>query len=280
VARELSQDLVLVANGRPLAAHERRLFNAFAAQLSAAIERRALANRADRVTALAEADELRSALLQAVSHDLRTPLASIKASASSLRQHDIDWTPAEEAEFLRTIEHETDRLTTLVTNLLDMSRIQAGAIAVHRTPVGLEEVVPAALAAVGDRRSIVRLDLPHTLPEVETDPVLLERVVANLVDNAIAHSPAGTEVRVEAGQVGERVDLRIIDQGPGIPRADRDRLFEPFQRSGDSTRPAGAGVGLGLAVARGFARAIGAELLVDDTPGGGTTMVIELEASR
>jgi len=261
---------------------DRRVLNIFVTQLGVALERRVLTVQAERAHALTEIDALRSALLQAVSHDLRTPLAGIKASASSLRQVDIQWTPAQVQEFLATIEHETDRLTALVTNLLDMSRIQAGALAVSMRPVGLEEVVPAAVAvieAVGDGRCIVEVDLPETLPEVRADPVLLERIVANLVDNAVAHSPPGTAVRVTAGVVLDRVDLRVVDQGPGVIADDRERIFLPFHRTGDGHRSAGAGVGLGLAVARGFARAIGGDLLIEDTPGGGTTMVVELKAT-
>ena len=282
VAHHLDDDLVLAMNGKTMSGDDRRVLNIFVTQLGVALERRVLTVQAERAHALTEIDALRSALLQAVSHDLRTPLAGIKASASSLRQVDIQWTPAQVQEFLATIEHETDRLTALVTNLLDMSRIQAGALAVSMQPVGLEEVVPAAVAvieAVGDGRCIVEVDLPETLPEVRADPVLLERIVANLVDNAVAHSPPGTAVRVTAGVVLDRVDLRVVDQGPGVIADDRERIFLPFHRTGDGHRSAGAGVGLGLAVARGFARAIGGDLLIEDTPGGGTTMVVELKAT-
>jgi two-component system sensor histidine kinase KdpD len=278
VVRPLGSDLVLAVRGADLAAEDQRVFNAFVAQLAAAIDRRRISNQAAQATALAEANELRSALLQAVSHDLRTPLAGIKASASSLRQSDIDWSDADRHQFLRTIEDETDRLTTLVGNLLDMSRIQAGAVAPATRAVGLEEVVPAALVGLGDRAHKVEVDVAESLPPVKADPALLERVVANLVDNALAHTPDGTPVRVEAGAVGDRVHVRIVDCGPGIPAAERDRIFQPFQRLGDSPSH-GAGVGLGLAVARGFTHAMGGDLIVDDTPGGGTTMVVELDAA-
>src|SRR5215207_6550234 len=275
--RPLGTDLVLAVSGSDLAAEDRRVLNAFVAQLGAAIEQRQTSAQAARATTLAEANELRSALLQAVSHDLRTPLAGIKASASSLRQPDITWSDVDRDEFLRTIEDETDRLTALVGNLLDMSRIQAGAVAPTTRVVGLEEVVPAVLASLGARAQKVEVDVPETLPPVRADPALLERVVANLVDNALAHAPDATPVRVEAGEVGGTVLIRVIDRGPGIPPSERDRVFEPFQRLGDAPSH-GAGVGLGLAVARGFTRAMGGELILDDTPGGGATMVIELEA--
>jgi two-component system sensor histidine kinase KdpD len=286
--RPLGTDLVLAVRGSDLAAEDRRVLNAFVAQLASAVERRRMAAQAARATALAEADELRSALLQAVSHDLRTPLAGIKASASSLRQSDIDWSEADRDQFLFTIEDETDRLTALVGNLLDMSRIQAGVVAPATRAVGLEEVVPAALAGLGERGHKVGADVPESLPPVQADPALLERVVANIVDNALAHTPDATPVRVEAGQVGSKVLIRVVDRGPGIPVVERDRIFQPFQRLGDSPSQGAArgdtsrvaGVGLGLAVARGFTRAMGGDVIVEDTPGGGTTMVVELEAAR
>ena len=277
-SRPLGDDLVLVLRGSGLAAEDLRVLNAFVAQLAAAIDRRRVGAQAARAQSLAEADELRTALLQAVSHDLRTPLAGIKASASSLRQPDIDWSEEDRDEFLRTIEDETDRLTALVVDLLDMSRIQAGAVAPATRPVGLEEVVPAAVAGLRERGLGVAVDVPESLPAALADPALLERVVANLVANAVARSPAGVPVRVEAGEVGGRVLVRVVDRGPGIPVADREQVFRPFQRL-DDRRGAGAGVGLGLAVARGFARAMGGELSIDDTPGGGTTMVIDLQAT-
>jgi two-component system sensor histidine kinase KdpD len=277
--RPLSADLVLAVRGSDLAAEDRRILNAFVAQLSAAIDRRRVGAEAAKAGALAEADELRTALLQAVSHDLKTPLAGIKASASSLRQADIEWSDEDRDEFLRTIEDETDRLTALVGNLLDMSRIQSGAIAPATRAVALEEVVPAALAGLGVRANGVDVAVPESLPPVVADPALLERVVANLIDNALAHSPDSCPVRVEAGEVAGHVLIRIIDRGHGIPVDDREAVFLPFQRLGDASSH-GAGVGLGLAVARGFTRAMGGELSIDDTPGGGTTMVIELETAE
>ena len=276
--RPLGTDLVLALSDTRLAAEDRRVLNAFALQLGAAVERRRLHAQAAQAAALAEADELRTALLQAVSHDLRTPLAGIKASASSLRQPDIAWSDDDVRAFLQTIEDETDRLTDLVANLLDMSRIQAGAATPYQREVSLDEVVPAALAGLGERGRSVVVEVPESLPPVTTDPAMLERVVANLVDNALAHGDTATPVRVEAGAVGGHVLVRVIDRGRGIPEAQRDRVFEPFQRLGDSSHS--AGVGLGLAVARGFTRAMGGDLTIEDTPGGGTTMVIELDAAR
>jgi two-component system sensor histidine kinase KdpD len=247
---------------------------AFANQLAAAVASRRLARQAEIADQLGQADELRNALLAAVSHDLRTPISSIKASATSLLQDDVTW-PAEEVRaFAGTIDTEADRLNRLVGNLLDMSRLATGALEVLQRPVGLEEVVPAALASLGERAADVIVEVPETLPRVVVDPALLERAVANVVANALTWSPAGAPVRVEAGAVAGRVDLRVADRGPGIPEAHRERVFQPFQRLGDSGRS--DGVGLGLAVAKGFVEAMGGEVGVEDTPGGGTTMVLSL----
>jgi two-component system sensor histidine kinase KdpD len=275
----LGDGTVLALVGPALAAEDRHLLSAFTAQLGAALTRRRLQEGAAQAARLARADELRAALLAAVSHDLRTPLASIKACVTSLLADDVDWTPEAVTEFLATIDEETDRLTALVSNLLDMSRLQAGALSLHRRPVGVEEIVPAALSSLGDRArgDVVEVGVAETLPRVDADPALLERVLANLIDNALAWSPPGVPVRVEAGGVAGAVHVRVVDRGPGIPPAERDRVFLPFQRLGD--RSSGAGVGLGLAVARGFTVAMGGELTVEDTPGGGTTMVVVLPTS-
>jgi two-component system sensor histidine kinase KdpD len=271
------RDLVLALSGGDHHAEDRRVLNAFAANLSAALERRRLHKQAEEAAALADTNELRSALLQAVSHDLRTPLAGIKASVNSLRQPDVTWTTEESGEFLETIEDETDRLTNLVDNLLDMSRIHADAVAPALRSTTLDEVVPAALASLGALARDVVVDVPEDLPPVDADPTLLERVVANLVVNALTHGEGAHPARIEAGCVGGRVLLRVIDRGKGIALQDRERMFRPFQRQGDAAPRLGAGIGLGLAVARGFTRAMSGELTIEDTPGGGTTMVVELE---
>lgn len=277
----IGDDLVLLLRGERLDAEDRVVLLAFATQLGAAFRSQRLAREAASASELVSVNELRAGLLAAVSHDLRTPLASIKASVSSLLAVDVVWSPDASREFLVAIEDETDRLTALVGNLLDMSRINAHAVNVQRSAVGVEEVVPAALASLGDRarNGRVVVEVPETLPRVTTDPALLERAMANLIDNALAWSPEGVPVRVEAGAVGGKVLVRIVDHGPGIAPQDRETVFQPFQRAGD--RSNGAGVGLGLAVARGFIDAVGGELMIDDTPGGGTTMVVEIpEAAR
>jgi two-component system sensor histidine kinase KdpD len=264
---------VLVLRGRPLSTDDRRLAAALGAQMVSAVERRRLQAEAADVAIVAEADALRVALLRAVSHDLRSPLASIKAAVTSLLQRDIDWSEEATLEFLDTIDEEADRLDQLVANLLDMSRLQSGGLRFQLRPVGYEEVVPAALASLSTPTVVVDIDLDETLPRVLADPALLERVVANLTSNAVAASHDGQRVRIEAGAVAGRVDLRVVDRGEGIRPEDRDRIFEPFQRLGDA---GGTGVGLGLAVARGFVEAMGGDLSVDDTPGGGVTMVVGL----
>jgi two-component system sensor histidine kinase KdpD len=268
---------VLVAVGSNLSDADLEVLRSFAAQVQVAVERRRLRADVAAAAGLAEANELRTALLAAVSHDLRTPLASIKASVTSLLQRDVAWTPDATREFLETIDEESDRLNALVGNLLDMSRLQTGAVQLVMRDVGLEEVVPRALDSLPDRPVAVVLDLPETLPRVNADAGLLERAVANIIDNARVWSGPEQTVKVEAGVVHERVDLRVIDHGPGIPPADRHRIFQPFQRLGDNPKN-GTGVGLGLAVARGFVDAMGGELTVEDTPGGGITMVLSLPA--
>jgi two-component system, OmpR family, sensor histidine kinase KdpD len=258
------------------AAENLALLQAFTGQLALALERRQLRAEAAVAAGLAEASDLRAALLAAVSHDLRTPLSSIKAAATSLLQQDVDWTPQATHELLATINEETDRLNTLVGNLLDMSRLQSGALQLTMRDIGLEEVVPAAIKGLGERGNLVDVHVDETLPRVNADAALLERAIANVVDNALAWSPPDESVRVEAGAIAGRVDLRVVDRGPGIPADQRERVFLPFQRLGDQSN--GTGTGLGLAVARGFVEAMGGTIMVEDTPGGGLTMVVGLDA--
>jgi two-component system sensor histidine kinase KdpD len=270
---DLSEEATLGIRGSGVQAGDRTLINAVAVQLGIALERQRLHAEAATVEALAKTDELRTALLAAVGHDLRTPLAAIKTAATSLLARDVTVAEEVQHELLETIDAETDRLTALVGNLLDMSRIQAGAVIVQPQAIWLEEVLAEGAATVPSSDRVV-FELDEELPRVNADPVLLERVVANLLVNALAYSPPGTTVRVQAGRAGSLVELRVIDRGSGIPETDRERVFQPFQRLGDN--PDGAGVGLGLAVANGFVTAMGGEILVEDTPGGGCTMVVSL----
>jgi two-component system, OmpR family, sensor histidine kinase KdpD len=272
----LDADTVLAVTGPDLGADDRQLLRAFTDQLAVALRSRELQAEAATAEALGQANELRTALLRAVSHDLRTPLASIMASATTLLAEDVQLDAGATRELLSTIKAEADRLNNLIGNLLDMSRLQSGTFELLQHDVGLDEVVPQALASLGDRADRVVVEVPENLPRVHTDPALLERAVANVIDNAVAWSPGDEPVRVEAGAFGGVVELRVIDRGPGIPRDQREEVFQPFQRLGDER--AGAGVGLGLAVARGFVDALGGELSIDDTPGGGTTMTFSFKA--
>lgn len=276
IARKLS----LVLSGTMLGAEDRRLLSAFVAQLRLAQERAQLEAKAASATELEEANSLRGALLAAVSHDLRTPLAAIKAAATSLLSREVDWAPEQTQDFVKMIDVEADRLTHLVSNLLDLSRLQAGALNVVARPTSLEDVLYAAVGSLGSGASRVVIDTAGRLAAIDTDAGLLERALANVVDNALAWSPESKVVRVEAAAVAEHVDIRVIDNGPGIPREQRQHVFEPFQRLGDGRGHRPDGVGLGLAVARGFVQAVGGEITIDDTPGGGTTVVISLPCER
>ncbi|WP_250282853.1 ATP-binding protein, partial [Frankia sp. CiP1_Cm_nod2] len=273
----VGDNLALVLRGRPLPAADRRILAAFAVQAALALEQRRLAEAAAEAGPLAEADRVRTALLAAVSHDLRSPLASAKAAVASLRSQDVVWTPDEQAELLATADESMDRLSRLVDNLLDMSRLQAGVLSVFPRQTGLDDVVPHALDELGAPGRTVEIQVPDGLPDIYADPALLERIVVNLAANALRHSPAGTHPVITASALEDRVELRVIDRGPGIPAENRDRVFQPFQRLGD--RDNTTGVGLGLALSRGLAEAMGGSLVTDDTPGGGLTMVLALPAA-
>ncbi|MEU2778474.1 ATP-binding protein, partial [Streptomyces sp. NPDC007162] len=262
--------MALSLRGRVLPASDRRVLAAFAAQAAVVLDRQRLQREADRAKELAEGNRIRTALLAAVSHDLRTPLAGIKAAVSSLRSDDVQWSEQDRAELLEAIEEGADRLDHLVGNLLDMSRLQTGTVSPIVRETDLDEVVPMALGGVPEDG--VELDIPETLPMVYVDRGLLERAVANVVENAVKYSPPGEKVLVAASALADRVEVRVVDRGPGVPDEAKERIFEPFQRYGDS--PRGVGVGLGLAVARGFAEAIDGTLHAEDTPGGGLTMVL------
>lgn len=240
------------------------------------------ARRAEAAAAAAEieaADRMRAALLTAVGHDLRTPLAAAKASVSGLLSDDVALSRGDHDALLATTDDALDRLTALVDNLLDMSRLQAGAIPVRLRPVALGDVVARALDDLGVAPRGVLIDVPDDLPAVLTDPGLLERVLVNLISNAQRFSPPDRPplVRVTASDAATAcVVIEVVDRGPGIAGADRERVFQPFQRLGDTDNT--TGIGLGLAVARGLADAVGGELVPTATPGGGLTMRLSLPA--
>lgn len=272
IAEPLTDDTVLAARGRALTADEHRVLRVFLQQLSSAVEQHRVASLAAEADALARAEELRTGLLRAVSHDLRSPLAAVKAAVSSLRQEDVEWPADVRADFLASIEEETDRLNRIIGNLLDMSRLQAGAVTPMLRTVALEEVVPAALHSLGTRADTVDLAFDPDVPDVLVDPALLERVVANLAANAIAFSPSGERVRVTARAGDSCVHLYVIDHGPGIRPKDRSGVLQPFHRVSDMGR--NDGVGLGLAIADGLTRAMNGTLELRDTPSGGLTVVV------
>ncbi|MDT5349920.1 MAG: two-component system, OmpR family, sensor histidine kinase KdpD [Mycobacterium sp.] len=269
--------------GKKLSARDRRVLGAVARQAAGLVRQRELAEEASRAEAIVRADELRRSLLSAVSHDLRTPLAAAKVAVSSLRAEDVAFSAEDTAELLATIEESIDQLTALVGNLLDSSRLAAGAVRPDLQRVYLEEAVQRALVSIGKgatgfyRSAIDRVKVDVADAVVMADAGLLERVLANLIDNALRYAP-NCVVRVNAGQVGNRVLINVIDEGPGIPHGAEDQIFEAFQRLGDHDNS--TGVGLGMSVARGFVEAMGGTIQAGDTPGGGLTVVVDLAAPR
>jgi two-component system sensor histidine kinase KdpD len=280
-------------SGKKLAARDRRVLGAVAKQAAGLVKQRELTEEAGKAEAIAQADELRRALLSAVSHDLRTPLAGAKAAVSSLRSDDIGFSPEDTAELLATVEESIDQLTALVGNLLDSSRLAAGVVRPELRRTYLEETVQRALLGISKGATgfgsagrseanwgkpppgLDRVKVEVGDAVVMADSGLLERVLANLIDNALRYAP-NSVVRVNAGRVGDRVLIAVIDEGPGIPRGTEEQLFEPFQRGGD--RDNSTGVGLGLSVAKGFVEAMGGTVIATDTPGGGLTIEIDLAA--
>jgi len=273
---EIAPGISLAINGPVLTATDHRLLTAFVGQLSKALEQRELRHIAMEANALAKADELRTAILRAVSHDLRSPLASIKASVSSLRQKDIDWPQDVRDDFLAAIESDTDRLTGIITNLLDLSRIEAGVLRPVLRNVSLEEILPTAVQGLHAQR--ITLDLPLNLPEIQADPALLERVLANLIGNALIWSPAEKPIIVQAHERGNFVQVHIIDYGIGIPQNQRTTVLQPFHRLTDATTT--GGLGLGLAIADRLIAAMYGTLELRDTPGGGLTAVVMIPSAR
>ncbi|GLZ42984.1 sensor histidine kinase KdpD [Actinokineospora sp. NBRC 105648] len=267
----VTQEVHLALRGRRLPASDRGVLEAVAGQALLALRQQRMAVETDTARRRAETTELRTALLSAVGHDLRTPLTSIKAAAGSLRAPDLQLSEEDTAELLATVEESADRLTGLVDNLLDSSRLATGAVAPSLRAVTYDEVVARALAGL-DGWAGVEVDVDELLPPVLADPGLLERVVANVVDNALRHG--GPEVAIRASVHADRAELRVVDHGPGLPKGTADTAFAPFQRLGD--RDATPGVGLGLSVAKGFTEAMGGTIRAEDTPGGGLTVVVSL----
>jgi len=261
----------LVLRGRLLGADDRRVFEAFAAQIAALRQRQRLRAEAAQVRRLEEGDAVRGALLTAVSHDLRTPLATLKASLDSLRAKDIDLPEDVRDELLAEVGHSADRLQGLIDDLLDLTRVRSGVVEPRMVVVDLDEIVTGAVRDLAP----VDVRIPLDMPPISTDPGLLQRVVANLVQNAVRHGGVGVQVVASVSTEDSRrvARLLVVDHGPGLPGAAKERAFTPFQRLGDRST---AGLGLGLAVARGLAEAVEGRLEAEDTPGGGLTMVLDL----
>jgi two-component system sensor histidine kinase KdpD len=267
---DVRTDLALEVSGQP-APIAAGLLAGFAAQAAAALDRERLRTQAAQAEALAEGNRMRTALLAAVSHDLRTPLASIKASVSSLRQTDVTWTESDQQVLLATIEENADRLDGLIGNLLDMSRLHTGSLQPFLRPITIDEVAPVALRGL-DAPADLRIEVPEGIAMVLADPGLLERVLANLFSNALDHSPPALPPVLQAHRELDTVVIEVVDHGPGVPDQLKSRIFEPFQRFDEKKM----GVGLGLAVAKGFTEAMGGAIVAADTPGGGLTVRITL----
>jgi two-component system sensor histidine kinase KdpD len=267
-------DATLHLRGSQLRPSDRRILGAFLSQIEAALRQRELAAEAERMRPVAEADRLRTALLASVGHDLRRPLAAATAAVTSLRSQEVALTDADKSELLEAAEVSLDSLADLITQLLDASRLQAGVLGVEIAPTALDDVVLGALDELGLAPGEVNLELEET-PAVRADAVLLQRVVVNLLANALRFAPEGSPPTIASNRVGEHVQLRVIDTGPGIPANRREHLFAAFQRLGDTDNT--TGIGLGLALSKGFVESMGGSIEATETPGGGLTMIVDLE---
>jgi two-component system sensor histidine kinase KdpD len=255
---------MLVLQDVQLVGPERSLLGTFANQAALAVDRARLRDQAVRTRLLEEIDRWRSALMGAVSHDLRTPLASVKTAVSSLRSSDVQLDPHDRAELLELIEEQADRLARLVTNLLDMTRIESGALELRPIAIAFDELVAEALGMLGDMadRGRIRVDMPDDLALLHIDHVLISQVLANLVENAERLSPEDGIIRISAlpapSAESTKVMISVSDQGPGIPPEDRERVFEMFSQNGGGGR-----AGLGLAIAKAFVEAHGGRIWID-----------------
>ncbi|MBB2958274.1 sensor histidine kinase [Pseudoclavibacter helvolus] len=265
---------VLELHGRELDASERRLLTVIVAQLGAALEHSDLRDAADEVAPLAASDKVRRALLSALSHDLRRPLAAATAAVSGLRSAGQELSVGDREELLEAADESLGTLASLVTDLLDVSRLQSGALAVSIMQTDPADVIVPALDELQLGPDSVELALDPSAASVAADPALLQRVLVNLLANAVRHSPTGRRVRLATSEFGGRVQIRVVDHGPGIPAERREDEFVPFQRLGDTDNT--TGLGLGLAISKGFVKGMHGTLVPEDTPGGGLTMVVTL----
>jgi two-component system sensor histidine kinase KdpD len=284
----VTPDVHLALRGRALPAETRGVLETVAGQALLALRQQRMATEAAEAKRRAETTELRTALLSAVGHDLRTPLTSIKVAVGSLRAPDLALSDEDSAALLADIEESADRLSGIIDNLLDSSRLATGAVRPRLKAVTYDEVVARAMAGLDGRSAVavdIDIDVDERLPPVVADVGLLERVVANVVDNALRHGspgmagavpPAEPPIAIRASTHEDRVELRVVDHGKGLPKGAAETVFAPFQRLGDAK----SGIGLGMSVARGFMDAMGGMIRTEDTPGGGLTVVLSLPVDK
>lgn len=277
----VAYDVFFIAPHYTFEVHDQRHLLTFAIMFAVGLVISHLALRIRRQEQEAEAatlrvrtEEIRSSLLSAVSHDLRTPLAAITGAGTTLRDEQGDLTAPQRRELLDTLCEEAERLERLVANLLDMTRLEAGALEVKREWVPVEELIGSALGRIEGRIDgrPVTTEIPSDLPLAPVDPVLLEHALVNLLENALKYTPAGTPIEIAVRRAGTRIEVELADRGPGLPDP-AEQLFEKFVRRA----PAGTGgVGLGLPIARGIARAHGGDVTAENRPGGGARFVLDL----
>jgi two-component system sensor histidine kinase KdpD len=266
--------IVAVPDGRPaLTAEERSVIQTLATQIALAIDGMRLGSEAEQARMEAETNRLRAALFSSVTHDLRTPLASITASVSSLLEERSPLKGAHRRELLETIDHEAGRLNRVIGNLMDLSRMRAGAVTPSKSLTAIDELIEGVIARAGSQLDDhdIRLMLREHLPEIPVDLGQIDQALTNVLENAVRFTPPGRQITVAAARWRDGIQIRIADRGPGIPREERERVFEPFVRGEGS-----AGTGLGLAIARAIVEAHGGTIHIADEPGGGTAVVIEL----
>jgi two-component system sensor histidine kinase KdpD len=259
-------------------------FWTFLDQAASVIERARLRRESLQIELLKRTDALRAALLSSVSHDLRTPLSSIKAAASSLLQEDVQWDEEARQSFALAIEHEADRLNRLVGNLLDMSRIEGGALKPEKEWYPVDELIHDVLDHMQPvlQGRTVQTHLPEDLPPVELDYLQMDQVLTNLIENAVRYTPPESPIEVSAQVDGEQMVISVADHGPGIPQADKERVFDKFYRVLGTQRNAATipGSGLGLAVSKGLVEAHGGHIWVEDRPGGGSIFRFTLPVGK
>jgi len=269
---DLNAEYSLLANP-PISDPElRNLVTTFGSQVLILLERQILEENERELSEIRQADQMRVALLNAVSHDLRGPLASSKAAISSLQNNHVTWTKEDRDELLNSASHSLDQLNHLIENLLDMSRLEAGAIFLNWRNVGVEDVVSGAIKSLKSQTDRIEISIDPELPPIKGDPILLERVIGNLLENALRFNPKERTITIAAFQVEDRIEIRVIDHGPGLSEKEKSKLFTPFQRLGD--RDNSTGVGLGLAIVKGFTELLNGRISMEETYHGGLTMVL------